>query len=1750
MAWRILVNFFYSQIRERDRCRGKTGDYFVSFASVISFDISLWYHIHTSLLPMSDIHPSRKSNFKQQQQKSSHVIDSGAFEKLETLFKDNETTLNIPSFLSFLQKGFGTQLTQTWSYYSHVNDHNKFISCTISLTKLVKILSSNSELIASGVEIIKDVLVNYTKVIYRALTSLRAGMVNTTLRLLNEFIVYSNGALVDDFFSLFDFQLAVLPKLLAPTKTELSHIQATKTKEHLSIRYCFIRFLLNFLKFANSVVRKDFITANVKIFSAWFKHLAVIDSDALIRLTLSYWSEFILNGDGVSKTLKIKVFNEWNIIKLIPLYHSSSDKELRAEFNQFLLNLFTDAKTGIPFPCEDSWFSSAPSTSSSSSTILVNGKNFKCNNKIIYSILTNLKPWDDDTQLQLIVSVLQSHGELIPPYMNYIASRGLHDPKLTGYWLGQTLLLSKVIRLQLPEDIIREEAKPASVMALRELVVPSVLSRGVLAKCIISEISLIRQLSNQLVLDCLDKLTHVLEFLNERNQIDLKVELVQAVYASLPDLATVCSALNDNYTKQPTNKMLLLTNLMIISKYISLFNDTHNYSNVITKPYMDLINGSNKDNTFSNIDLVLLDQFFKLQQDQASQFKWWMKSGGSEHTLFTSLLKITCTSTSTGTAPSSSSTTGISVKIEELLETLSSQTVIFNTDQLKSSPITPLLHSLRVVSQTGLSLAPIYKVIDETISRAVKTPFKYLDRSNEVQRVSVFIVTLLEQWKFLDRSDDEIKDNAERWLGLFLRYAVISGESLTGIETLLETSVENRDSIISLMIPTEEDSKVYPSVFATDADLSYADVITITPLAQLSTLLSSSSSTTTTIRPTNEFDILSLLTRVAQIMKSDVQLKQYQNVLNTIMTQFGDFMFNHPHLSSKFSHKKYWEDLFLKGDDVNEVSAHVSQVLSEIFQQLPTFESSSDFASIVLEKLTNITDSGDSDDISVVLAGSVWCLSSDDLRSKLCSSVNAIVEIGILRVMLERKLTLSSNELVGFVKKSHDSDSDNLLVDVLNEFVKRDLIVFGNVDDLLEASVDCKSILKELLNVETLLPQLIEFACTKNELELSMFVFSQISPSQFQSLPQSEQLQELTNSVTSNALSLLKSQNFAQFTSSQLSNIFVISSTSLTPEDKDFILEYYLTTEQSKYSQHVTSLITSLGLIPQQVKTWVNKSVLYLTKIFAEFTQIPQETLEFLESFQKLMQKQFRVTTAMNKLNLNALLEVIFTKWIRFEPALEFCSVLLACLDPKVKIDSKKLLQILINNEDIPLNKKKMNGATERVDFLTVIIIWKLFNLDVSSNSTLSIRDQLLQFYTGSTSASDLLVLNILESIESKLGSSWIDSVFSWDLIEGLSEDDEKLVGSVQLIEKKKEGFLISLNKRFISNGLANYQIAKLPPPKPKARWVEIEQYFTGATAMKKQRSDGMYYDPMFLTLLIINNEELVKLTTVEDSSDLVTKINVKKLIDFDLLQTLILNLSSTDENLFQITLKILSAAQSSLDDKTSSDSAAFKDSLFVKLYLTKILYTFHTAPETPRTPLTFHLIAQILPILNDPAHNLYEKAYRWVTKSPQLHPNDIPLYVDITSFNPKDPTETHDVYYKNISWLLENVIQGLQTEEDFKLIRSRGFIEWALNLQNSPYVPMKLKYQLIEFLSNITELESGTAVLISRYAGLLNLEQEIVKTKDLKTNKDIKKLQNDQYLVNLKQLGLKYGIVACSNKRIREWTEDEVEGLLKRCAA
>lgn len=218
-----------------------------------------------------------------------------------------------------------------------------------------------------------------------------------------------------------------------------------------------------------------------------------------------------------------------------------------------------------------------------------------------------------------------------------------------------------------------------------------------------------------------------------------------------------------------------------------------------------------------------------------------------------------------------------------------------------------------------------------------------------------------------------------------------------------------------------------------------------------------------------------------------------------------------------------------------------------------------------------------------------------------------------------------------------------------------------------------------------------------------------------------------------------------------------------------------------------------------------------------------------------------------------------------------------------------------------------------------------------------------------------------------------------------------------------------------------------------------------------------------------------------------------------------------------------------------------FKDKNIYKVYLSNILHTLRTSDDIPS--IVWHIYSSFIPILSNPGHFLYEKSFRYVLSNPTIKNNDIPLYTNIIlSMTSDSQSENDESYYRQVAWLLENIIDGTSTIKDLDILKFKGIFEWVLNLSNSPFVTMKVKSLILKLLYIVQSIDQGSDMLITRFGVLTSLEQLLNRIDLGKEN-----VFDEQLKLNLDQVVIRFGLSVGGTKRIRDWCGDDLGGYIKR---
>ncbi|SCU88641.1 LAME_0E00628g1_1 [Lachancea meyersii CBS 8951] len=1683
----------------------------------------------------------------------SSTFDDGLFEKLQEVLSGidliNETASNdYRPILAFFSSRFAPQLTQAWSYHAQVNNHAKFTNCTSKLARALRVLGSDPSTLACGSSLIRTILLENVKVLYRGLNNMKPATTNSVLRLMREMVAFNSGEHVDDFLTYFDLALPSVLRILAPTRAELADLDHCKANPDLSMRYNFMNFWLTLIENSSPLLRKAVLTENSRIMSGWFKHMTKVDSVKLMKHCVSTMSEKVLRESSLKKATKCKILNEAFISRLHHFYYSG-DASLVKAVDQFFELYSTSEEHSVAFSDDKLWFSepvyakSASGSLSNGAMVMINNKKFYLYNKILYTMLTFFKPWEDESQLNRVIQVLQALPELVAPYCSYLETLGHHEPKMTSYWFGMTLLLGRIINLPIPQKIldVQTDNIPLPPIVL-ESIAPCPLTKAALSKALQHEVPLIKQMGCQLLIFCFQKLEHIFELYEDKGWNSAKSELVGRLKSTLPDLSVIATTLDFVSRHKSENKILAASVSLVLNHYSKFFPLSFN----LTLPSDNIYSKVIKSKSFSGLDLVILDSFLQFQELNNSQAKWYNPTA-TENSTFTTLLKL---------ASSSNATASLTNKVASLLDSLLKFTVVFD-EALIASPILALINSLQVMARSDLednSLKEerIWKLLDETISRCMKTPYKYVDNSAAYGHCSPFLVALTEQWHFMDHRDD--CEKPQKWLIIFLRSAAFIGEPLDGIRALLKSLPSISESLLDTFFDFENYDMSLNSLRDTqnlvinDVDFSFFQHITLTPALDLDAVAR---------YPINRFDVAGLIQRLRLLLNGNntsITHSKFSAIVDNLLAKVASYALSQAEFRVQFTEARFFGKFMVneKIDPSNSVAceryAYVSNTIADIYSQLN--QSMPDFQHYIHSLWLTCAISWEKNDAlaSVLLKGLAF-LSPNQLQEvlHLLPSDSQKLLPYVVKELLHQKIQINNDQFMNLL-----SQDSALLIPVLQAFIKFQLIEaprFAEIIPLALRLTSYKPIIEEILQCTEGVNVLSEFVDKIKDDGLVIKIAASVTSAN----------SKLDPSFIEKALSVAF-ENLTSLEDTDLDaaiKLFVSHFNEIPELRKNKIVEIITTRSGSRFTPQVPNFIALQKVEGDKIiRSWMQKCVLFITKNIVEKSQPTARFSEFLANFLKLHEKinfwKHGMTSSLN----SQIQAIVGGNWISYLGILKYLNAVLLGAE-KSQLNTSRMLQLLLNNDQMCFNSGSKDA---HIRFLTTSCMFILFNVDAAGCSSVIVQEKLLLCYGGTICPSDRMILNMLEQIESKTISSWTNNIFAWDYQDVTEDQEESGAADYQMIVQEAEGFIITIQRKLVKFTAENFAVTM--PALPITDCTNSSQIKQDFIDLKEETdllySESQYkiYDPMFLLLSMVNNEELFKNNSdAKNGSNEVSFFEMKRIIDSGLLELVLVCLSFNGE-IGEIALLLVHKMLESLDIGNFKDKQAYK-LLLMKIACTFHLYEKNDAADTDKVPpLIWSTVARVSTVLSQPSSFLYERAYRWVLSSPSVNSRHIPFYDTVVA--KKDDDGEH--YYKYLHWFLESILQGLKTDEDLHLLRSRNVFEWVMNLLNSPYITLKLRVLAVSFLYKSQRLEGGGPTLLTRFAGTSFLEsmnigtaQQLVTSNDqLSTNTKNKLhlMQNlvlQQSQVNYSELGAGFTAIAKSRKRLVDWVEGDGDNFLKR---
>lgn len=1723
---------------------------------------------------------------------SQSALDAGIYSKLDVIVNDlqNNSKTDAKDYsqlIQFCEKGYLNQLVQNWSYYAQVNNHSMFAKSTILLNKILDLINQNTSILDHGDQIIRLLLTDYLKVVYRGLNNLRVPITNPMLTLLKNVINFNDSKHVEDFLSFFDFSLPSLIKILTPTKYELENKNFSNytndnnnksSKSSKTIRAAFIEFWIDLIDRTPPLLRKDLLVDNAKIMGAWFKYMDKCDSSNLMIHTLNTFINSILNEKSFKRMTKTKILNEFALAKLHQMYYSTN-KDLVSKTNEFFLAYGYRNESSVSFPDNCVWFDESPNanainpTSISTSTtsnmgapVLINQREFKLYNKLLFNVLKLFKPWEDDLQSTTLIKILKANPGLVAPYCAYLNTLGPHDPKMTSYWFGMTLLLGRIINLPIPEfmENVETDMIPSTALVM-ENIVPSSITKNALTKMLQNDVLVIKQLGCQLLIFEFQKLIKVLALYDRKGWNSSKSSINTSFLSNIPDLNIIVNILNQVYINHKDNEMLLLSLTVILRYYSQCFPNFFSVTLPSKNIYQDIMSKK----SFNGIELTILDNFLQFQEFNSTQTKWW-NSTDDETSLFVSLLKL-------ASSPNTGSLT--SMKVTTLLQNLLNSSVIFREDLLVS-PIEALVSSLQVVAKAQVDLVEendksildsVWKIIDQSILRSIKTPYKYVTMSQPYENISPCLMVLAEQWKYIRQEQITEKefDITLKWILIFCRTMVIIGENETGVQKLIKDYFPH---ISSTLINTYlnfsscniEDLNKPEYLLKDCIEASFFHYVNLLEYKKLQT---------TSRIPVSNLDVTALLFKI-KLISIDENIKYDAYFKDTIIFMFDQLLKylatnNRDLISNNIKvYSSYFDCILNIINENNSTLLEKNIFIAQQFLLLINKVANSDLDALRkyllrwISKIVTVSTSINNKEISHLITLSVNFLDSASalllVQSDFTFTVDTIVSL-LSTIADDPSKHINFNDIKRYL------DNQNDLNIPLTHLIENKQISDINVKEMIPICLQNSNttiILKSLLSASLLQGEdIIPYINKVDDLSVCVSIV---------------EIFDSSNNVNDEMLSYIKRvvhacydklKDLKDTTFESAIELFIKHGDLLSLTETSNILLYITTEYAHKYSGTIVNFVKSTAKFDEDfIVKWMNKMTLYLTKFFSDRDVLTDKFVRILKEYTSLISK-INIWEKVNHNIINSQLEVIFgRKWIKDNIVLRYGLTLIFGANKK-NIESDRIINIIINNDESSLVKGPIESENK---FLTMLSLYTLFNIDPQKCSNILIQKKLVTFYSGSMNASDKLILKILEIIEAKISTSWTNLIYTWDLLEN-SDIDLDLIGETKLITEEKEGLILTLRKDLIEYSLQNYILTYPSIPTLtndssegiSERIKTFDLYYHEFKTINNSKDKKFVYDPFFLLLLSIQNSELVKHQRNENGEN-GYKFEVKNFITSKLLNLVIYALSDPHNRINDIALLLLKQMVYSLED-----SHQFKGEHIYLILLKKIVFTIqknkqsekeqqHQQQNSDIPSIMWFFVANLCDLLNQPLSSLYEKTFRWILNGPFIRSNDLPMLHELMSPNYSD--SINDIYYSQLSWVLHNLEFGIRTQADFEYLKKRGIIEWLFTILNNPYLNNRLISMIKSIFYKIQRIDTGASVLITRYAALSDLDMSSAILEQLtsqmneklrrnnKNSRNIRqKLLVDEQLLNNKELMMGYSIIIPNNKRLRDWTENESENIKKR---
>lgn len=501
-----------------------------------------------------------------------------------------------------------------------------FKDVTIYISTVIRIMSDSVLCREAGLRIIRILLGDHNKIVYRSLYTEQAAPVNDVLELLTQFAKFQHGQYADEVYAALDFSSLIYSKILSSLKIRSEEDEQRALSQHLTsngtMRYHMIELLLVLLEFC-SFTRKSDLLGHRSLILPWLSNATADSSEQLIRTVATFFKYG--EDKSILRRQKTLFFTEWVLIRIVSIYRVLRTRNNRQwtkyelEFS-LLVKICTYPEYGVIYP-DNGWY--PPGTLDATKS----RRSFQFYNRVLVALTKHLDVADED-EFSLLNSIFKACPETVAAYTTSVLTK--IDPTNDIDVLKKFPYFSSIISLPIPavlEDWSLDigESPPAAIII--ENVLPSPLNRPLLDLAL-HKSAITQYFVLNLIAQTLQKLDRICAIMSSRGWESARSAVLVAVFHRLPELQSYASTVTKSISP---NSGFVMSKLLKL--YINLFPEVSAGAKVdLSQLLIRFIEGDSGDKSgtalkFGLVGWLELRNVLQVQSSLPTPQKFWNKAG-------------------------------------------------------------------------------------------------------------------------------------------------------------------------------------------------------------------------------------------------------------------------------------------------------------------------------------------------------------------------------------------------------------------------------------------------------------------------------------------------------------------------------------------------------------------------------------------------------------------------------------------------------------------------------------------------------------------------------------------------------------------------------------------------------------------------------------------------------------------------------------------------------------------------------------------------------------------------------------------------------------------------------------------------------------------------------------------------------------------------------------------------------------------